>query len=115
MRGPVSDFTPGLPDLLREISSAVQALDGEPPDDAARAALSAYAAQLSSLAAAKRSPNRLPRGMRSLLKSLGCGLRMLAGELPGPGRGDLTTLRREVSQMLALCRRDAGKLDLTQE
>jgi hypothetical protein len=116
MGGPVSDSTPsGLPDLLREISSVVRTLDGELPDDTAQAALSVYAGQLRSLAAAQRSPNRLPRRMRFQLKDLGYGLQMLAGEIPGPGRGDLTTRRREVSQMLVVCRRDADKLDMLRE
>lgn len=113
MHGPASDFTPfGLTDLLGEISSALRVMDGQPPDATALAALGGYAAQVRLLAAAKRSANRLPRAMRSQLAFLAQGLQILAGELPGHNRGDLTADLREVRQMLAACRRDAEKLNL---
>ncbi len=116
MHGPASDFTPsGLTDLLGEISSVLRALDGQPPDAMAEAVLSGYAAQVSLLAAAKRSANRLPRGMRSELTFLAHGLQILAGEVPGHNRGGLTADLREVRQLLAACRRDADKLNLPQE
>jgi hypothetical protein len=50
--------------------------------------------------------------MRSQLAFLAQGLQILAGELPGHNRGDLTADLREVRQMLAACRRDAEKLNL---
>jgi len=112
MYGPVSDFTPfGLTDLLGQISGVLRALDGQPPDATAQAALGGYAAQVRLLADAKRSANRLPRAMRSQLTFLAQGLQILAGEVPGYNRGDLTADLREVRQMLASCSRDADKLN----
>jgi hypothetical protein len=113
MHGTGSDFTPsGLSYLLGEISSVLRALDGQPPDATAQALLSGYAAQVSSIATVKRSLNRLPRGMRSQLKFLAHGLQILADEVPGYNRGDLTADLRDVRQMLAACSRDADKLNL---
>lgn len=112
MRGPASEFaSSGLTDLLGAISSVLRDLDGQPPDATAQAVLSGYAAQVSSLAAAKRSANRLPRGMRSQLTFVAYGLQILAGEVPSHNRGDLTKDLREVRQLLAACRRDADKLN----
>jgi len=116
MHGTASDSTPsGLVDLLGEISRALRTLDGQPPDATAQALLSGYAAQVSLMAAAKRSPNRLPRRMRSQLTFVAHGLQSLAGEALCHNGGDLTADLREVRQMLAACRRDADKLNLPQE
>jgi hypothetical protein len=112
MHGPVSDFTPsGLTDLLGEISAVLRSQDGQPPDATAQAVLSGYAAQLSLLAAAKRSSSGMPRAMRSQLTFLAYGLQILAGEVPGHYQGDLTKDLREVTHLLVACRRDAGKLN----
>jgi len=107
MHGPVSDFTPSvLTDLLREVSSVLRSLDGQPPDATAQALLSGYTAQVSLL-----TDTKLPRAMRSQLPYVAHGLQILAGEVPGHHRGDLTKDLREVRQMLAACRRDADKLN----
>jgi len=112
MHGPVSDFTPsGLIALLGEISAVLRSQDGQPPDATARAVLSGYAAQVSFLAAAKRSSSGLPRTMRSELTFLAQGLQILSGEVPGSNPGDLTKDLREVRQMLAACSRDADRLN----
>ena len=50
--------------------------------------------------------------MRSQLKWLAHGLQILAGEVPGHDRGIFSKDLREVSQLLACCRRDADKLKL---
>jgi hypothetical protein len=116
MHGPVSDSpSVGLTDLLSEISSAVRTLDGQPPDATTQAALGGYAAQVSLLAEAKRSPNRLPRGMRFQLRGVAHGLQILAGEVPGHHRGDLTADLRDVRELLAVCSHQAAKLNLPQQ
>jgi hypothetical protein len=73
--------------------------------------VSGYAAQVSLLAAAKRSPLRLPRAMRSQPTFLAHGLQILSGEVPGDSRGDLTKDLREVTHLLVACRRDADELN----
>jgi hypothetical protein len=113
MQDTASGFTAsGLTDLLSEISSVLGALDGQTPDATAQAVLSGYAGQVNLLAAAKHPASVLPRGMRRALRGVAYGLQMLAGEMPGPKHADLTTLIREVRQLLAVLRREADTLNL---
>jgi hypothetical protein len=115
MTGSPPDIAPsGLAELLGEISSVVRTLDCQLPDATTQAVLSGYAAQVSALAAAKRSASRLPRGMRFHLRGVSHGLQILAGEVPGHNRGDRTADLRQVTEILTVCKRHADKLNLPQ-
>jgi hypothetical protein len=53
--------------------------------------------------------------MRFQLRYVAHGLQILAGEVPGHHRGDLTADLRDVRELLAVCSHQAAKLNLPQQ